>query len=203
VARKVADSRRQALLEAAIASLKHKGHDGLSARNIATQARVSLGLINHYFPTKEILVAEAYGFFHQQLFDVHKHAIARAKPSAKAQLKAFFTSTFSRPNLDREVLSAWLVFWSMLYHSKEIQRVHAETYARYVNLIRDMLNNLIREQGKLSISARLAAIGLTAMLDGLWLEWCLDPEHFSPAEAIRLCETWLEGLSVVRSFNNA
>jgi hypothetical protein len=41
---------------------------------------------------------------------------------------------------------------------------------------------------------RLAAIGLTALLDGLWLEWCLEPGTFRPAEAVALCEAWVQSL---------
>jgi TetR/AcrR family transcriptional repressor of bet genes len=33
------------------------------------------------------------------------------------------------------------------------------------------------------VDARLAAIGLTAVVDGLWLELCLDATVFTPAEA--------------------
>jgi hypothetical protein len=32
------------------------------------------------------------------------------------------------------------------------------------------------------------------MIDGLWLEWCLDPANFRPAEAIALCESWIDSL---------
>ena len=44
-----------------------------------------------------------------------------------------------------------------------------------------------------SPSPRLAAIGLTAIIDGLWLEWCLSSETFSADEAILLCEQWVDG----------
>ena len=44
------------------------------------------------------------------------------------------------------------------------------------------------------VDLRLAAIGLTALLDGLWLEWCLEPGTFRPAEAIALCEAWVDSL---------
>ena len=32
------------------------------------------------------------------------------------------------------------------------------------------------------------------MIDGLWLEWCLDPANFRPAEALALCESWVDSL---------
>lgn len=197
--RQLADARRHALIEAAIASLKRHGHEGLSIRSIAAEAGVSLGLINHHFPNKEVLVAEAYSHFHRKLIDVHIQAVARAGAgsSARAQLRAFFKSTFSPPNLDRDVLTAWIVFWGMHRHSQEIQRVHEQTYRGYVHLLRTMLAGLERESGKLRMSLRNAAIGLSALLDGLWLEWCLEPENFTPREAIRICEAWIDSLAPV------
>ena len=30
--------------------------------------------------------------------------------------------------------------------------------------------------------------------DGLWLEWCLEPGTFRPAEAVELCEAWVAHL---------
>ena len=81
--RQLADARRHALIEAAIASLKRHGHEGLSIRSIAAEAGVSLGLINHHFPNKEVLVAEAYSHFHRKLIDVHIQAVARSMPMPK------------------------------------------------------------------------------------------------------------------------
>ena len=73
--------------------------------------------------------------------------------------------------------------------------MHGEAYDGYVHLLRGLLADLQKESGKFRLSLRLAAIGLQALLDGLWLEWCLDPDNFSPQEAVALCESWIENLS--------
>jgi TetR/AcrR family transcriptional regulator, transcriptional repressor of bet genes len=74
--------------------------------------------------------------------------------------------------------------------------VHRESYQGYVQLLRDMLTQLVNgaAAGAPPVDLRLAAIGLTALLDGLWLEWCLEPASFRPAEAIALCEAWVDNL---------
>lgn len=193
--RQVAGDRQQALIEAAIRSLKRYGHEGLSVRRIAEEAGVSIGLINHHFPNKNALIAEAYRHFNKRLIGGMTEAVARAPASARARLRAFFEASFSPPNLDPDVLTVWIVFWAMHRHSKEIQAVHRETYGAYVELVRGMLADLAKESGASRVNLRLQAIGLTAMLDGLWLEWCLDPEDFRPKEAIALCESWVDKLS--------
>jgi TetR/AcrR family transcriptional repressor of bet genes len=192
--RKLPDARRQALIEATIECLKRYGHEGLSIRRISAQAKVSIGLINHHFPTKDALVAETYRYFNSELVGGLRRAVAEAAGSPREQLRAFFEASFSPPNLDSDVLAVWVVFWGLFRHSKDIRRVQNETYHGYVDLLRGMLADLERESGDLRFNLRLAAIGLTAMIDGLWLEWCLDPEKFEPTEAVELCEAWIDRL---------
>jgi len=164
--RQLPQERRQALIDATIASLKLYGHEGLSVRRISAQAGVSIGLINHHFPKKDTLIAQAYRYFNAQLVGGVRTAALQASSSARARLRAFFKATFSPPNLDRDVLTVWVVFWSLYRHSPEIQKVHGETYREHVDLVRSMLADLAAEAGKLRFSLRLAAIGLTAIIDG-------------------------------------
>ncbi|MEJ1962395.1 MAG: TetR family transcriptional regulator C-terminal domain-containing protein [Gammaproteobacteria bacterium] len=189
-----ADVRRKSLIEATLESLKRYGHEGLSIRRISAQAGVSIGLINHHFPNKNALVAEAYRHFNSQLVAGIRAAVEHAPQEPRERLRAIFKATFSPPNLNRDVLAVWIVLWGLYPHSTEIQAVHDEAYGGYMTLLREPLANLQKSHGKLRLNLRLAAIGLQALLDGLWLEWCLDPDNFSPREAISLCDNWVDSL---------
>ena len=208
-ARQPPQVRRQALIDATIECLKRYGHEGLSIRTISAQAGVSVGLINHHFPNKEELVAAAYRHINAQLIVGMRAAVARAGNSPQARMRAFLEAWFSAPSLDADALAVWVVFWGLYRHSRLIQRVHRETYQGYVSLLRGMLVDLLpapratrntRHRGgargvhTAAVDLRLAAIGLTALLDGLWLEWCLEPGTFRPAEAVALCEAWIAHL---------
>ena len=201
--------RRQALIDATIECLKRYGHDGLSIRTISAQAGVSVGLINHHFPNKNELVAAAYRHINASLIAGMAAAVARAGKSPRARMRAFLEAWFSAPSLDADALAVWVVFWGLYRHSRLIQRVHRETYQDYVNLLRGLLAELLpaartprrgrtraRVRGTRSaqVDLRLAAIGFTALLDGLWIEWCLEPGRFRPAEAVDLCERWVAQL---------
>jgi AcrR family transcriptional regulator len=198
--RQLPQQRRAALIAATIECLKRYGHGGLSIRTISAQAGVSVGLINHHFPNKDELIAAAYRTFNRELVDGLEAAVARAGDSPGARLRAFLEASFSPPTLDADTLAVWVVFWGLYRHSRPIQRVQRETYVGYVRLLRGMLAELLGKAGARGrgrarrIDLRLAAIGLTALLDGLWLEWCLDPGKFSPREAVALCEAWVQSL---------
>lgn len=189
-----AEVRRKGLIEATIESLKRHGHEGLSIRRISAEAGVSIGLINHHFPNKNALVAEAYRHFNSQLISGIRAAVERAPDAPRERLRALFRATFSPPNLNRDVLAVWIVLWGLYHHSSEIQAVHDEAYGGYMSLLREQLAALQKSEGRLKLNLRLAAIGLQALLDGLWLEWCLDPDNFSPREAVTLCENWIDSL---------
>jgi TetR/AcrR family transcriptional regulator, transcriptional repressor of bet genes len=199
--------RRQALIDATIECLKRYGHDGLSIRTISAQAGVSVGLINHHFPNKNELVAAAYRHINGALIVVMQAAVARAGKSPQARMRAFLEAWFSAPSLDADALAVWVVFWGLYRHSRLIQRAHRETYQDYVSLLRGLLAELlpraphsarvrrrVRGVRPAPVDLRLAAIGLTALLDGLWLEWCLEPGTFRPSEAVELCEQWVARL---------
>jgi hypothetical protein len=44
------------------------------------------------------------------------------------------------------------------------------------------------------LKLRPAAIALTALLDGLWVELSLSAATFKPKEAIAICEDWVDAL---------
>jgi TetR/AcrR family transcriptional regulator, transcriptional repressor of bet genes len=198
--RQLPEQRRAALIAATIECLKRYGHDGLSIRTISAQAGVSVGLINHHFPNKDELIAAAYRHFNRELVDGLRMAVERAGRAPAARLRAFLVASFSAPNLDADVLAVWVVFWGLYRHSRPIQRVQRETYDDYLRLIRGMLTELLGKPAARGVhrarrvDLRLASIGLTALIDGLWLEWCLEPGVFRPREAVALCERWVEGL---------
>ena len=192
--RRVANDRRQALIDATIASLRRHGHEGLSVRRIAAEAGVSIGLINHHFPNKNALIAESYRYFSQQLTEGFRVAVSQARLEPRARLRALFEAVFSRPNLDPQVLTAWIQFWGLFRDSPEIRKVHDKVGRGYGELLRTLLADLLQSTKGPRFNLRLASIGLTALLDGLWLEWCLDPKNFRPAEAVALCEAWIDSL---------
>jgi AcrR family transcriptional regulator len=193
--RRLADDRRQALIDATIKSLKLHGHEGLSVRRIAAEAGVSIGLISHHFPNKNTLVAESYRHFTRHLNAGFQAAVLLAPPDPRARLHAFFEAVFSRPNLDRHVLTAWIVFWGLFRQSPEMRKVHDEVGRGYGELLHTLLADLMQANERPRLELRLAGIGLTALLDGLWLEWCLDPKNFQPGEAVALCKAWVDRMA--------
>ena len=190
--RQVASDRREALIDAAIESLKQYGYEGLSVRRIAAKAGVSIGLINHHFPNKDTLVAESYRTFGRRLAADFDKAVAAAGPDPRARLRAYFESFFSGPNLDPQVLTAWVVYWSLVQVSPRMRAVRDEEGRGYSQALGQMLSDFAKSRGSAPVDIGLTVTGLTALLDGLWLQLCLDPTSIRPQEAAALCNDWVD-----------
>ncbi len=83
----------------------------------------------------------------------------------------------------------------MIKHSPVMQETQRRTFAEYRDVLEGYLAAYAAEIG-VPANTRLGAIGLSAMLDGIWLELCLNPTAFSPEEGVLLCEAWVDGLAV-------
>jgi hypothetical protein len=134
-----------------------------------------------------------------------------------ARLSAYLRASLSPPFLDADTLHIWIVFWGLSRATPEIRAVREETYAASLAVLEGLIGDVhpgaavdsgrpcgarLRRDppddtggAERQIGARLLAIGLTALLDGLWLEWCLNPATFRPEEGIALAEGWVEGMT--------
>ncbi|BAN46708.1 TetR/AcrR family transcriptional regulator [Metapseudomonas resinovorans] len=188
------DERREHLVRAALRCLVAEGHAGISVRRIAKEANVAVGLINHYFGSIDALVAQAYETLASEVSQRLQASIDAAGPTPSARLEAYLTCYFSPVTLDPDLLSPWVVFWSLIRHSPQVNQAHERTYGGSLVLLEKLLCGLAREEGFTIAKPRLAAIGLSAMLDGLWLEWCLNPDNFSAEEGLEISRRWVDSL---------
>ena len=186
--RETADVRRQALIDAAGQVLAARGVAGASVRTICAEAGVSAGLLRHYFDGVDALIAEAYAATGALIDAALEAAVAAAGDDPRRRLSAYLVASFAPPVLDPDLLATWLAFWGLVKVDPAIAAIHRQTYAGYRARLEDLLTAC---DG--AVDARLAAIGLTAVVDGLWLELCLDATVFTPAEAGAVAERLLAG----------
>ena len=181
------DARRLSLIEACARVLARAGIAGASVRTIAVEAGVSPGLVGHYFPGVDALIAATYAHTGARVDVALEAAVAAAGDDPRARLEAFVTASFAAPIADPELLATWIAFWSLVRARPEIARQHDEQYGGF----RGQLEQLLAEASLPPHELRLRAIELTALVDGLWLELCLSPQAFSAGEAAAIARAAL------------
>jgi AcrR family transcriptional regulator len=181
------------MMRAAAACLAEDGVGAATVRAVAARAGVTPGLIRHHFGGIDGLIAATYRHVGATVAEAIDAALAAAPAEPRARLSAFVRASFAPPLLDGDLLATWLAFWGRVRRDAEIRALHGEIYSAYRARLAGMLAAAAEAAGR-PIDADRAALALTALLDGLWLELCLDPSTFSPEEAVRIVEGFVDGL---------
>ncbi len=185
------DARRRSLIEATARVLGKRGAAGVSVRAICAEAGVSPGLLRHYFTGVSEAMAEAYRWTGQRIAKALEEAVAGAgHEDQRSRVLAYLTASFRPPIASPDQLASYIAFWSLTRSDRAVAAVRAEVYDDY----RTRLEVLLTEWRPDLPDARLTAIALTALIDGLWLEFSLGDAPFTPEEAQTLVERSLAAL---------
>lgn len=183
------DARRLSLIEATARVLARDGASGASVRAIALEAGVSPGLVAHHFGGVDALIAATYAHVGEQV-SAALHAAAAAGADPHARLMAYVAASFAPPIADRALLATWIAFWGLVIARGDVSALHDAQYAHY----RAGLEKLLAACGLAPAAQRRAAIAITALVDGLWLELCLSPSVLDAAEAHAIIEAQIAAL---------
>ena len=188
--RKTARQRRSELIAAGIACLGRGGMSAFTIDQICKQAGVSRGLINHHFDSKEELLVSIYAQMTEYL--VREHAAA----TPRQRIASFIDSSFDAASFNKSSLRAWLAIWGQVATHAELKSLHQRRYQKYRLQLVDALT-VISESEQLAIDADSVARQLIALIDGLWLEYCLHADGFSLDDARADCYHFLQGIGIV------
>lgn len=186
------NKRQSELIFATLKCLKKEGFKGLSIRKIADEANVSVGLINHHFGSLEKLISLSYEYMAGDILSSLQQSCEREDNNPLTIMDMFIEESFNPSLLDPDLLNAWIVFWAMIRHSPEIDKSHSLTYSRYLDFISQLLRNIWDAEHNNECDIRLATISFSSMLDGLWVESCLNSTVFKSTDAIIICQRWVK-----------
>ena len=183
--------RRAGLIAATARVLARRGVAGASVRAIASEAGVTHGLLGHYFDGVDALVAQTYRHIDALVTAAVDAAVDGAGDAPRSRLEAYVAATFRPPIADADLLATWIAFWGLVPADPAIAALHAQSYAEY----RARLAALLGACGVAADRVGPIAIGLTALVDGLWLELCLSAGTvFTATEAQAIAMRHLDAL---------
>jgi len=183
--RETPEVRRGMLIQATTRSIAKFGYSGTTIERICAEAGVSRGLINHHFGSKEQLILDTY----QQVCDEWAYYfkdISDGATEPEDALRTLIEKNFNPIMFKPEYLSIWLGFWSVIPKTPELKKLDRALYSSDLKIFENLFEKLASKR-KLKVNPRLEAIGLMSLMEGLWLQWCLDPKSFSVAEAREIC----------------
>ena len=183
--------RRRLLIEAAIRCLGEGGMSGFTIDRICREAKVSRGLINHYFKSKDDLLVAAYDAMTDYLPEVLHHCPNGNPVSPINRLVALVEVSFDPEAFEPSQLKAWLTLWGEVTTNPALQALHRKRYQAYREGLVTALSAIAEQRGR-KLDAKRLASKLVALIDGLWLEWYFAPDLLSADEAKAACYDLVE-----------
>ena len=152
------------ILEEAKNTLVDEGFSGLSFRNVAKRAGITVGNVTYYFPTKDDLLVELAGY----IFDRWEDRFRRNLPSNLTdKMDIFLYSIRYMIEENKRVKSNRLLLemWAMANHSTAVMRMLDAFYCKMRAWIEDMLADIAPNQSVRK--RRLRAALITSQIEGL------------------------------------
>ncbi|UDL91856.1 TetR family transcriptional regulator C-terminal domain-containing protein [Mesorhizobium sp. PAMC28654] len=185
--REQADVRRAMLIEAAARCLSVGGIGAFTVDRICKEAGVSRGLINHHFDSLDSLLIEVYksslyASVNAHIVEARQRRVTNADWPPEEALVALVRSNFSPVYFSRANLLIWLSLWGEIAVNPRLQAAHSELYNAYRAELAEDIAAVARSRGR-EVDAPALARNFIALVDGLWLEWCLDATVVTPEGA--------------------
>ena len=183
--RKDSQSRRQELITAGIRCLSKGGMSGFTIDKICKEANVSRGLINHHFKSKEDLLICIYDHMTTYL------VVFDESLDAEQRLLSLVSDSFDSNSFEKSNLRAWLAIWGEVATHKALKQLHENRYQIYHQNLSEIIDEIASVR-MLTVNASSIARQLIALIDGLWLEYCLHSDGYTLENAAQECYQFLQ-----------
>lgn len=182
--------RRAEILTGSIRVIARDGVVAAKLKDIARESGVSLGLIQHYFDTRENLVDATFGVMMRVISRESAQRVESIEDPlrfiyAMNHLHVFGTVAFP------ERWGFWSELWSGSGRSDHLRGVATQVYQLWAKPLESALHRLSRE-GRLPASANIHSLtlGMLALMDGLSIRTLAEPETVTPQVMLQILNDW-------------
>ncbi len=184
---------QEAILNATMSCIVRDGLDGTSLRDVAREAEVSLGLLSYHFDDRKALIVAAFGLANDRLLAASAASLDGVAGPAE-RVRAFVRGSFHGEFLEREYLALRIALWAISRTDDQIEVIEKRTNAHYL----EMMATLISEAcpGIEADVARRRAIDVTAMQNGLWINWARYADRHDLDRGLETCDRMALGSDI-------
>ena len=169
------DVRRKQLIQAAMESIAKRGFSDTTLRHVTEKAKLSHGVVNYHFDSKEALYDATLGYLAQEHYDLWTSGAEAAGPDPARQLEAIIRADFDRRICTHKKLAVWFAFWGQAKYRPNYLKIHNKYDNERYDRIRDICAELLASGAYPGLDADRAARMIEAQSDGAWLSLMLYP----------------------------
>lgn len=185
--------RRRQLIEATIATIAEHGLSKVTLAKVASCAKLSPGIVNFYFTSKEQLLLETLKELAVE-FDEHVQQLLSNKQVPDQTLLELIEAYFDPKVFTATKVAAWSAFWGESKARTDYLSICGEKDIELHNRIHDLFVELGKRQVHSDLDTRAAARGFEGILDGYWQDLLHDSENFDTEQAKQTCRAYLRNL---------
>jgi len=183
--------RRKQLIDATMRAIGRYGYASLTLTHVAGEAGLSPGIVNFYFKSKDQLLIATLENIAEEYSTLWQAAIAKGKVSPAAGLEAMIEADFHAFVCNPEKVSVWYAFWAESRNNANYQGLVMGLEDEYLKETEQLCARILAEGAYEGVDAHQAAVGLNAMIDGLWFDCLMSPAKFDRQAAKRTCLGYL------------
>jgi TetR/AcrR family transcriptional repressor of bet genes len=182
--------RQLQLIEATIDSLAKRGYSDTTMADVADGARLSRGIVNFHFESKEKLLVATLQHMYDEYAAHWRSALEKAGDDPASRLQALVAADFDRSICNKRKLAAWCAFWGEAKSRPTYQALSGARDKAYQGTIVELCSLLKRDAGY-GYDPEAIALALSAMLEGLWLRLMMGTEDVSRETALNGANAFL------------
>lgn len=185
------ERRREQLIKATIKCIAKKGLSKTTMADVTKTAKLSLGIVNLHFQSKDKLLLETLRYIAEEYKQGWDAIVNDETLPPASKVRALIDFDFSPRITHPAKLSVWFAFWgessSRPVYRQICHEADAQTSTSMLRLCRELGCTSKRR-------AELIATGYTALADGLWLDILVTPEDMRPALARDISLNYMAGV---------
>jgi AcrR family transcriptional regulator len=190
----MSSSGQSRVLEAAVACIAEVGLERTSIRQVAARASVSIGAVQHHYPTKDALLAAAMTHLESSYRDRLARSTAAAS-TADEHLRRTVHALVPDSAEDSRATALWVAFVGRAAVHPPTAEEHRRLWQRAEDGVAHLVSAALGEAGPVpSADAREVAAGLLALADGLSLATLLEPDRMSDQRAHRMVDAAVDAV---------
>lgn len=179
------DRRREEIAALTLRVMRTAGIENATIRAIARRGRISMGVLSHYFTSKDELVGFTFRYVARRIFEA-LDAVVKGAPPGLPRLEAALAYMMPVQPAPTN-FALWIALWGRAVRNPRLAREHRGFYARWRRCVRSLLREA---QACGEVPARVSAADvadlLMAAVDGLWLYCVMEPRRFGTARRRKL-----------------
>ena len=182
------EQRREQLIRATIKCIARKGLSNTTMADVTRTAKLSLGIVNLHFQSKDKLLVETLRYIAEEYKLGWDRIVNDEALSPAGKVEALIEFDFSPQITDAAKLSVWFAFWGETSSRPIYREICNAADFQTTSSMRRLCQQLGCKSKK---QAELIATGYTALADGLWLDILVTPDELNPKLARDICTNYM------------